>query len=129
MGAFETVCSGNRCFAVHLHVYQVKEGNMITVRNLVQQYRAHNPEGRFFDRDILNQWGEAIGRMKVNGKGVILTREGDNRICWELQAVQCFPVLGCRVKKYYFDESDYSVVVPGNDDTATAWEGVNDGLL
>jgi hypothetical protein len=61
--------------------------------------------------------------MKVNGKGVIMTREGDSRICWELQAVQCFPVLGCRVKKYYFDESDYSVVVPGNDNTTTPWEG------
>lgn len=96
---------------------------MITVRNLVQQYRAFNPDGRFFDREMLNIWGEAIGRMKVNGKGVILTREGDNRICWELQSEQVIPMLGHRIKKYYFDMNDYSLVVPGNGNTTTAWEG------
>lgn len=87
---------------------------MITVRNLIQQYRHFQPEGRFFDRDVLCNYGESIGRMKINGKGVIQTREGESRICYELEAVQTFPMYGSRIKKYYFDEEDFSVVMPGN---------------
>lgn len=96
---------------------------MITVRNLIQQYRAYNPEGHFFDKKILFQYGESISKMKVNGKGVVITREGDCRICYELETEQMIPEFGRRQKRYYFDETDFSVVVPGNGETATAWEG------
>lgn len=96
---------------------------MITVRNLIQQYRHFQPDGRFFDRDTLDQYGECIGRMKVNGKGVVLTRSGENRICYELQAEQRIPEFGSRVKRYYFDEDDFSLVTPGFGNTATPWIG------
>lgn len=96
---------------------------MITVRNLIQQYRAHHPDGRFFDRDTLKHFGESIGRMKVSGKGVILTRDGENRICYELQAEQRIPEFGRRIKRYYFDDADFSVVVPGDGNTASEWSG------
>jgi hypothetical protein len=96
---------------------------MITVRNLIQQYRSHHPEGKFFNRDTLELFGESIGRMKVNGKGVILTRDGENKICYELQAEQRIPALGSRIKRYYFDDMDFTPVVPGEDNTTTAWTG------
>lgn len=95
----------------------------ITVRNLIQQYRAHNPEGHFFDRDTLKYFGESIHRMKVNGKGVIETRDGESRICYELECVQSIPEFGTRKKWYYFDEDEYKEVMPGLDDTATPWSG------
>ena len=87
---------------------------MITVRNLIQQYRSHQPGGRFFDRDILENYGESINRMKVSGKGVIQTRDGSDHICYELQAVQKLPFYDERIKRYYFDENDFSVITPGN---------------
>lgn len=96
---------------------------MITVRNLIQQYRHYHPDGHFFDRDTLKNFGESIGRMRINGKGVVLTRCGENRICYELQAEQHIPQFGSRLKFYYFDEDDFTVVVPGDDATTTAWTG------
>lgn len=93
----------------------------ITVRQLVQQYRAHNPEGVFFNRDVLACYGERLREMQVNGKGVIRNRSGVSSICWELKTVQRHPLLGRREKLYYFDEDTYEEVIPEDEATTTPW--------
>ena len=92
------------------------------VRTLIQQYRANNPEGKFFNREILRDYGESINRMRVTGKGVIRTREGYNIIAYELVAVQVNPWFGTREKRYYFDEDTFEVVCPADGQTTTEWK-------
>lgn len=93
----------------------------MTVRNLIQQYRAYQPGGVFFNRDVLANYGERIGDMRVTGKGVISTHEG-NRICWELVTTQRHPLLGTRQKRYYFDIDTFAEIIPDDGNTATPWE-------
>ena len=94
----------------------------ISVRQLIQQYRAHNPEGMFFNRDALSHYGEHLHDMTVSGKGVVVNRSGDVRICWELRTVQRHPLLGKRTKRYYFDIDTYEEVMPDDGETTTPWE-------
>lgn len=94
----------------------------MTARTLVQQYRAHQPGGVFFNRDVLAIYGERIGNMEVTGKGVIINRSGDAVICWELRTVQRHPMLGERTKLYYFDEDTFEEVIPEEGNTTTPWE-------
>lgn len=94
----------------------------MTVRNLIQQYRAHNPGGLFFNRDVLANYGERIGEMKVTGKGIITSRSDGDHICWELVAVQKHPLLGMRKKRYYFDADTFAEIIPETGNTATPWE-------
>ena len=94
---------------------------VMTVRELVKQYRAHQPDGVFFNRDTLSFYGERIEDMRITGKGTITDRDGDNYICWELRTLQRHPRLGRRFKLYYFDTDTNDIVMPDREDTTTAW--------
>lgn len=94
----------------------------MTVRELIKQYRAHQPDGVFFNRDTLSFYGERIEDMKVTGKGVITDRDGGNTICWELRTLQKHPRLGVRHKLYYFDADTFDIVMPSERRTTGAWK-------
>ena len=93
----------------------------MTVRELIKQYRAHQPDGVFFNRDVLSFWGERIPEMKISGKGAITNRSGDTHICWELRTIQRHPQLGKRIKLYYFDEDTFEEVMPVFENTTSPW--------
>lgn len=101
----------------------------MTVRNLIQQYRAHQPGGLFFNRDVLANYGERISDMKVTGKGVIETRSSGSFICWELVTVQRHPLLGSRQKRYYFDADTFAEIIPQHGNTATPWENGREEVI
>ena len=94
---------------------------LMTVRELVKQYRAHQPDGVFFNRDTLSFYGERIEDMKITGRGVITSRDGVSAVCWELRTLQKHPRLGRRYKLYYFNVDTYDIVMPDNGFTTTAW--------
>lgn len=95
---------------------------VMTVRELIKQYRAHQPDGVFFNRDVLSFYGERIHEMKVSGMGEITNRSGEVFICWELVTVQRHPLLGKRNKRYYFDVDTFAEIIPDFNGTATPWE-------
>ena len=94
---------------------------VMTVRELIKQYRAHQPGGVFFNRDVLSFWGERIHEMSISGRGSVTNRSGDVHICWELRTVQRHPMLGCRTKLYYFDVDTYEEVMPEFESTTSPW--------
>lgn len=93
----------------------------MTVRELIKQYRAHQPGGVFFDRDVLSFYGERIHDMKITGRGTVTNRSGDVHICWELKTIQRHPLLGIRTKLYYFDADTYEEVMPDYEGTTSPW--------
>lgn len=80
----------------------------MTVKELKENYIKHNPEGMFFDEDMMKRYGESIDRMRVTGKGVVHTRNCGNIIAWELVAGQK-TITGHREARYYFDEDTFEM--------------------
>lgn len=84
---------------------------MLSIYELKANYTDKNPEGMFFDTDMLARYGESIDRMKVTGKGVMHTRNCGDVICYEVVAEQ-ENILGTREVRYYFDEETFEMFVP-----------------
>ena len=83
----------------------------MNIYELKSNYTEKNPEGMFFDADMLARSGERIDRMKVTGKGVMHTRNCGDVICYEVVAEQ-ENILGTREVRYYFDEESFEMFVP-----------------
>ena len=81
---------------------------MINIYELKKNYVDNNPDGHFFDADIMSAYGESIDSMRVTGKGVIKTRCGD-MICYEVGA-QSKDFTGYHERRYYFDCDTYEMV-------------------
>lgn len=83
----------------------------MTVQELRENYTRKNPDGRFFDANMLQRYGESLDRMRVTSKGVIHTRNCGDVIAWELIAEQV-GICGHREVRYYFDEDTFEMFVP-----------------
>lgn len=83
----------------------------MNIYELKSNYTEKNPDGLFFDSDMLARYGESIDRMKVTGKGVMHTRNCGDVIAYEVVAEQ-ENILGTREVRYYFDEETFEMFVP-----------------
>ena len=84
---------------------------MISIAELRTNYIEKNPDGHFFDADMLARYGESVDRMKVTGKGVLKTRNCGDVIAYEVVATQR-SILGDREARYYFDEDTFEMFTP-----------------
>ena len=79
----------------------------MTIYELKRAYYEKNPDGHFFDRDTLKFFGEALSRMRVLKKTVMITDiSGDEHECYVVSATRtknwngpCKPYIHYR----YFD--------------------------
>ena len=83
----------------------------MTVRELKWNYKKRNPEGLFFDSDMLKRYGESLDSMRVTRKGIVHTRNCGDVIAWELIAEQK-SITGTREVRYYFDEETFEMFLP-----------------
>jgi len=61
----------------------------MTIYELKRAYYEKNPDGHFFDRDTLKFFGEALSRMRVLKKTVMITDiSGDEHECYVVSATR-----------------------------------------
>ena len=83
----------------------------MSIAELKENYIANNPDGHFFDDDMLARYGESLERMRITGKGVMRTRGYGDVIVYEVIAEQ-ETILGNREMRYYFDEDTFELFMP-----------------
>ena len=83
----------------------------MTIQELRDNYIKYNPDGLFFDYEMLKRYGESISRMRVTGKGVLHTRNCGDVICYEVLAQQK-KVTGIKDVRYYFDVDTFAMMIP-----------------
>lgn len=84
---------------------------MKNIYEIRSDYIEKNPEGKFFDPEILAAYGESLDRMRVTGKGVIKTRNCGDVICYEVVATSK-DFTGYHEKRYYFDVDTFEMFLP-----------------
>ena len=83
----------------------------MTIQELRNNYIQKQPDGLFFDNEMLKRYGESISRMRVTGKGVVHTRNCGDVICYEVIAQQK-GVIGESEARYYFDVETFEMFSP-----------------
>lgn len=81
----------------------------MTVQELIQGYRKHNPDGHYFDKSTLRFFGERVEEMEIM-ETVIRDRHGKWRKVWCLKSIQHNAPPGQTVHYAYFDRRDFSEV-------------------
>ena len=86
---------------------------LTNVYELIREYKKHNPDGHFFDRETLKFFGERLSEMRVLKKTVNVTDWDGEHTCHVVSVIQRNNFFGTVSRKYhYFDVNTFEDIHP-----------------
>ena len=84
----------------------------MTIYQLMNRYREHNPRGHYFDRDSLKWFGERMSEMRVlKGVATVIDTYGKEHTCYVVSSIQHKHPCGPTRHYAYFDTVTYDHIV------------------
>lgn len=84
----------------------------MTVKELIREYYAHDPNGHFFDKDTLDFFGERMSEMKLlKDKAIVTDAHGKDHVCYVITTIQHKHPCGPTRAYHHFDAETFDHIL------------------